>query len=692
WSPDSRKIAFSDKDGKLFVVTVADKSIVEAADEQRGQLQDYTWSPDSGYLAFSLSGDNTNRAIWIWSAADNQARQVTGELFNEYSPAWDPDGNYLYYLSDREFAPQLSTVEWNFALARETSIYALALRKDGKHPFPPEEDTVTVSPAPDDKKEGEEKKAEEKRDAKKEGQWLKIDFDGIAQRTARVPVPAQNIGGLGATKDALLYTRTGNSYYGRESEGQPALMIFTMKDRKEQILLDNAQGWTLSQDGAKVMVRQGAGFHLLDVKPGAGTSKKTISTAGLLVDRVPRQEWQQIFNEVWRRYRDFFYVSNMHGYDWEKLRSQYAPLLEDVAHRADLNYVIGEMIAELNVGHAYIAGGDYEVPARPRVALPGARFSLDAASRRYRIAELMRGHNEEPAYRSPLTEVGINLSVGDYVLAIDGEDLTASVNPYRLLRGKSGRPVKLTVNSKPEADGAREITFQPIEDESKLNYLAMVLGNRERVEKLSSGKLGYIHIPDMGADGIYEFIKWYYPQLRKEGMVVDMRGNGGGNVSRMLIERFRRQVLATGFARTSDDVTTYPDGAFVGALVCLLNENSASDGDIFPAMFREAKLGKLVGKRSWGGVIGITNRGSLIDGGQVNVPEFGFASADGRWVIEGEGVSPDIEVDNDPKSLLEGRDPQLERGVQVVQDELKARPRKLPTRPAPPVKTTRGLP
>jgi tricorn protease len=283
--------------------------------------------------------------------------------------------------------------------------------------------------------------------------------------------------------------------------------------------------------------------------------------------------------------------------------------------------------------------------------------------------------------------VGMNVSVGDYVLAIDGEELRPETNPYRLLRGKAGRPVRLTVNSASSMDGARELTFQPISDETKLNYLAMVLRNREMVDKLSNGRLGYMHVPDMGADGIYEFIKWYYPQLRKEGMVVDMRGNGGGNVSRMLIERFRRELLATGFSRTNDDVTTYPDAVFVGGLVCLLNENSASDGDIFPAMFREAKLGKLVGKRSWGGVIGITNRGTLIDGGMVNVPEFGFASADGRWVIEGEGVTPDIEVENDPKSVIAGQDPQLERGVQEVLADIQRNPRKLPSRPEPPVKT-----
>jgi tricorn protease len=685
WSPDSRKIAFSDKDGKVYVLTVSDKTVVEIADEKREMVLDYVWSPDSGRLAFSLSGDNTNRAIWIWTAADGQLRRVTGELFSAYSPTWDPQGNYLYYLSDREFAPQLSTIEWNFALARETSVYALALRKDTKHPFPPEEDEVTVAPA-----EGE-KKDEKKKEEKKEGAWLSIDFDGIDQRTARAPIPAQNIGGLVATKDALLYTRVGNSYYGREPETRPALMIFTLKDRKEQVLFDNVNGWDSSEDGSKVLVRQGGTFHLLDTKPGAANNKKTVATAALTVNRVPRQEWQQIFNEVWRRFRDFFYVENMHGYDWEALRNQYAPLLEDVSHRVDLNYVIGEMISELNVGHAYIAGGDYEIPARPRVALPGARFKLDAAAGRYQIAELLPGHNEEPAYRSPLTEVGMNVNVNDYLIAIDGEEVTPNVNPYQLLRGKAGQPVRFTLNSTPSKDGAREVVFQPISEETKLNYLAMVLKNRERVEKLSNDRLGYIHIPDMGADGIYEFIKWYYPQLRKDGMVVDMRGNGGGNVSRMLIERFRRQLLATGFSRTSEDVTTYPDGVFIGPLVCLLNETSASDGDIFPAMFREARLGPLVGKRSWGGVVGITNRGTLIDGGTVNVPEFGFASADGRWIIEGEGVTPDIEVENDPKSVLEGRDPQLERGVQEVLKALQTNPRKLPSRPAPPVKTKEAI-
>lgn len=678
WSPDSKKIAFSDKEGRLYVVTVADKSMRLVADERRGQLLDYVWAPDSRHLAFSLSAETPIRGIHIWSEASGQTRRVTDPMFNAGNPAWDPDGNYLFYFSQREFHPLIGNNEFNFALTRSTLIYALALRKDTKHPFPPESDEVTIT---------EEKKPEEKKPEAKKDEPLAIDYDGISSRAALVPVAAGNYNGLFANKGHLIYSRGGDFFYGRSSGQSPALVIFALKDRKETVLVDNHQGFAISGDGSKLLVRAQGGYQLLNAAPNGAQSKKTVSTAGLLMERVPMQEWQQIFNEVWRRYRDFFYVQNMHGYDWEALRRQYAPWLEYLGHRTDLNYVIGEMIAELNAGHAYIDGGDFAVPPRPNVALPGARFELDEAAGRYRIARIFAGQNEEDDFRSPLTEVGVNVAVGDYVLAIDGEDLPANVNPYRLLRGKANRAVTFTVNSAPTAAGARQVTFQPVSSESNLIYLANITRNRERVEKLSGGRLGYIHIPDMGADGIREFNKWFYNQTRKEGMVVDVRSNGGGNVSRMLIERFRRQLLSTGFSRTSDDVTTYPDALIHGPLVCLLNETSASDGDIFPAMFREAGLGPLIGKRSWGGVVGITNRGTLIDGGTVNVPEFGFASAKGEWVIEGVGVAPDIVVENDPKSVIEGRDPQLERGVEEALKRLQAAPKRLPARPPDPDKS-----
>ena len=285
-------------------------------------------------------------------------------------------------------------------------------------------------------------------------------------------------------------------------------------------------------------------------RPGAA-GKKTISTAGLYVDRVPAEEWAQIFDEVWRRYRDFFYAKNMHGYDWEALRTHYRPLLKDVSHRSDLNYVISEMIAELSVQHAYIDGGDYQIPPRPKVALPGARFELDKESNRFRIAKIFDGENEEDIYRSPLTEIGVDAKVGDYVLAVNGHELTGKDDPYRLLRNIADNPVALTLNSKPETEGSRTVTYRPITDESNLLYLDWVTQNRKMVDELSGGRVGYIHVPDMGAAGIREFIKWYYPQMRKEGLVVDVRANGGGNVSRMLIERLRRKLLAMQYLANS---------------------------------------------------------------------------------------------------------------------------------------------
>jgi tricorn protease len=402
---------------------------------------------------------------------------------------------------------------------------------------------------------------------------------------------------------------------------------------------------------------------------------------------VPAEEWNQIFNEVWRRYRDFFYVPNMHGYDWEALREQYKPLLKYVAHRSDLNYVIGEMIAELTVQHAYVEGGDFQIPPRPRVALPGARFELDQKAGRFKIARIFQGQNEEEIYRSPLTELGVNISVGDYVLAINGEELKADDDPYRLLKNKADSQVQLTVNKEPALTGARTVSFRPITNESDLEYLDWVAGNRKKVSDMSGGRVGYIHIPDMGAAGIREFIKWYYGQIRREGLVVDVRANGGGNVSQMLIERLRRKVLALNYSRTVDEAGTYPGATFIGPMAALLNENSASDGDIFPAMFREAGLGPLIGKRSWGGVVGIGNRGTLIDGGTIYVPEFAFASSKGQWMIEGHGVDPDIEVENDPRSVIEGKDPQLERAVAEIMKKLKDNPAKLPPRPPAPVKT-----
>jgi tricorn protease len=718
WSGDGRRIAFSDKDGKIYIYTFADKSLKQIVDAANGQISDYEWSPKGNYLAFSMndrpaSNNGGFNSVYVYDVLNNKLNRVTDPMFNSQNPTFDPSGDYLYYLSDREFAPQISDKEWNFAGNRSTLVYAVALRRDVKNPFPPESDEVTVTATPtpqpdkltapttdptpvDEKQPQPTASASPTPSGTPSGDTAKrnipsarpetIDFDGITSRVTRVPLQADNYGGLTAKTGHLLYFVGPAFYYGRQSDRPNSLRIFSMRDRRETTLMDGAGTYSLSSDGSKVIVGGAGGFTVMDATPIGANSKKNVSIAGMTTEINPQEEWNQIFNEVWRRYRDWFYVANMNGYDWAKIRDEYKTWLPYVAHRSDLNYVIGEMIAELATQHSYIEGGDFNMSPRIRVALPGARFEVDKSANRYKISKIYEGQNEEEIYRSPLREVGVDARVGDYILQINGENVTADKDIYSYLRNKADAPVTLTVNSSPTMNGARQISYRPITDESNLIYLDWVNANRARVSQLTNGRVGYIHIPDMGAPGIREFIKWYYPQLDKEGMIVDVRANGGGNVSRMIIERLRRKALGVNFFRTNESPTTYPDSPAPNAMVAILNENSSSDGDIFPYMFRQAGLGTLVGKRSWGGVVGISNRGGLIDGGGVSVPEFGMANLEGKWVIEGYGVDPDIEVENDPKSVIAGGDPQLERAVQEVMKKIASNPSKLPARPPAPVK------
>ncbi len=681
WSPDGKKIAFGDKNGRVYVVTIATKQQQMIVDAANGQITDYEFSPKGNYVAYTNQNPAGVQSVYIWSAEDNKNYRVTPEMFAAHDPTWDPSGSYLYFLSDREYAPQLSGVEFNYASNRADYVYALALTKGAKNPFPPESDEVAIT---EEKKDGPGAPSPAPTPTAE-----KIDFDGIETRATKAPLPADNYGGLAANRGHLIYTIGPAGYYGRAPETQPSVRIFNLRDRRETTLITNAGGFILSPDGSKFLSNQLGTFFTMDANPTGDRGRKNISTSGLVTEIDPVAEWNQMFNEVWRQNRDWFYAPNMHGFDWAKIRDEYKKWLPYVNHRSDLNYLLSEMQSELAVQHAYIEGGDFNLPPRVRVALAGARFDVDKAANRYKIASIFQGQNEEDIYRSPFTEVGSEARVGEYVIAIDGEDVTANKDIYWYLRGKADSTVTFTLNSTPTAVGARKVTIRPVTSENDLVYLNWVLENRRKVDQLSNGRLGYLHIPDMGAAGIREFIKWYYPQLKKEGLVVDVRANGGGNVSRMIIERLRRKVLGINYNNFSEEGGTYPDGAFLGPMIALLNENSSSDGDIFPYMFREAGLGQLVGKRSWGGVVGINNRGTLIDGGIVNVPQSALANAKGEYIIEGYGVDPDIEVDNDPKSVIAGRDPQLERAIAELMKKIVS-PVKLPKRPIDPVKVPKN--
>ncbi|HEX7553092.1 MAG TPA: S41 family peptidase [Geothrix sp.] len=689
WAPDGKHLAFTDKDGVVYVVGVTDRKLVQAAKDPLGRVGDLAWSPDGQFLSFSLANLNGTRSLHVWGLAGQQLHRLTGELFTVTDPAWDLDGKYLYVLSRRDYAPQISNLEFDYAGNRNVDVIAYALRRDVAHPFPPESDEVGATA--EKKENGEKKEDGEKKPETKGPMAVRIDWEGFDQRGTRAPIPADNLGGLDAIRGFLLYTKAAPFVYGEANgrrSGGSSLWMFDLKKRQESELLPEVSGWTLSQDGTKILARTGQGpavsYQLIEAK-AKGAEKKTVSTKELFVDRIPAEEWREIYDETWRRFRDYFYVKNMHGYDWKALREQYRPWLQHVTHRSDLTYLITELISELNIGHTYTEGGDYVLPERAKVGLPGARIELDAAAGRYRLAHIYRGHNEEPKYRSPLTEVGVDAREGDYILAIDGVELKADESPYRLLRHKTFA-VTLTLNARPSFDGARQVTYHPIENDASLRYLDFVLRSKETVDRLSGGKVGYLHLPDMGGPGLYEFIKWYYPQIRKEGLVVDVRANGGGNTSQMFLERLGKKLLGTRFGNGNDHPSTYPGTVFHGPMVALTSETSASDGDIFPYYFRAAGLGPLIGKRTWGGVVGGGNL-PLIDGGSVFVPRSGTNAPTGEWIIEGEGVRPDIEVEDDPISLQSGHDLQLERGVQEVLKRMAEHPMALPKRPADPVKT-----
>ena len=681
WSGDDKRIALADQTGRLTVVEIESKRQVVVAKDPLELTTDYRWSPDGQYLSFTLNAPTGYSAVYIWSVADGKSRRVTPENFNSQSAAWAPNGELLYFLSAREYQPLISTVEFNFATDRQTGIFALALRKGVANPYGVRDEEPGEEKKDADKDKGKDKGKEKSKAA------VKIDFDGIVERAIRVPLEADNLSELRVADDTLIYQHNGSAFYGREPAAKPKVMVYSIKEREAKTVVEDVAEWSLTADGKHVLVQIASSKELKYYEVGKIDDAKTVSLAGLATTRIPRQEWHEIFAEVWRRYRDFFYVANMHGYDWPALRRKYQPLVDSVGHRADLNYVIAEMISELVVQHAYIEGGDLGLPKRPSVALPGARFELDRASGRYRIAKIFPGQNEEERYRSPLTEVGVDAHVGDFVLAINGRELKAGIDPYELLQAPANQPAEWRVSATADGKSPRTIRYLPVANEDSLLYLQWVAANRARVDAASHGRVGYIHIPDMGEAGLREFIKWWYPQVRKEALIIDARDNAGGNISEMVVERLARTLHGTLFARNHEHADTFPRVVQSGPKVALINEDTASDGDIFANAFRQWQLGPLIGKRTWGGVVGITDRGSLLDGGNVFVPEFGTADAKGHWIIEGHGVDPDIVVDEDPIAVIQGHDPQLERGIAELLKQLPATPAGLPERPAAPIKT-----
>ncbi|HOX71252.1 S41 family peptidase [Dokdonella sp.] len=683
WAPDGSRIAFIDNESRLHVVPANGGASVLVADDPGFSRRDYAWSPGSHYLAYTLTDTGTQLPrLHVYDVAARANHPIGDARVNAYNPAFSPDGKILYFIGDREWAPQISGIEWNFASNRSGGIFALTLRRDVENPFSPRNDSATKGDDKSDKDDETKAKGKNPAPTKPDD---RIEFDGLADRLVRVPVEPDNVQWIAATGKSLLYVVSDGFYYGRDSATKARVKAWSFEDRESKDVLEGVDDLALSRDGSTLIVKSEDAYKRVDLGE-AKVEAREIKLDGLYAQVDPKAEYAEIFREVWRRFRDHYYVQNMHGYDWQALRAKYEPQLADVGDRSDLNYLIGQMVAELSSSHAYVSGGDLGMPDRPHVSLLGARFELDASANRYRIAKILAGENDEERYRSPLTEVGINVKQGDFVLAINGQSLNGDDNPYRLLRSPKGQLIQLTVNSRATIEGARTVLVNPIDSEADLNYYAWTSRNRDYVAEASKGEIGYLHIPDMGGDGIREFIKWFYPQLRKQGLVIDVRDNGGGNVSAMIIERLSRKLLGLDYGRGAEITGTYPQQTYVGHLAALCNGTTASDGDIFSYMFKQARLGPLIGTRTWGGVVGINDWGPLIDGGTVNVPQFASADVHGQWIIEGHGVDPDIVVENDVASELAGRDMQLDRAIAEIKAQITAAPISLPPRPADPVK------
>jgi len=443
---------------------------------------------------------------------------------------------------------------------------------------------------------------------------------------------------------------------------------------------EGAHMW-VEPGGKKAGFFKGGQVYVTDIPSGKANLEKPVNLSDMKITTDYTAEWTQIFNEAWRAFRDGFYVENMHGVDWKAMKEKYAVLLPHVKNRLDLNYVIGEMISELNCGHSYISTGEMDRPERIGTGLLGAEVSRDKSGF-FRLGKIYKGETWSRSLRSPLTEPGIEAKSGDFIVAIDGIPTNSVKDLYSLLVGKVNVPTELSLNSSASLQGARKVVIRPISEEYSLIHYQWVKSNIEKVDKASGGKIGYIYIPDMGVEGLNEFARYFYPQLEKEGLIIDDRENGGGNVSPMILERLAREPYRMTMYRGTTRTGTIPDAVQVGPKVCLINKYSASDGDLFPWGFRALGLGKLIGTRTWGGIVGISGSLPFIDGTDIRVPFFTSYSMDGEWIIENHGVDPDIQIDNDPIKEWNGEDQQLDRAIEEVMKELKDR-KPVPKTPAP---------
>ena len=717
WSPDSKKILFSDTDLRLWVVDAASGKVTHADTDNYMAPQrsmNPTWSPDSRWVAYAKRLHTQLHAIFLYDTETGKSTQVTDGMSDAVWPGWDASGKYLFFLASTNFGLRTGWLDMsNYNMPATWALYAAVLEKGEPSPLLPESDEegaaetagkdapaettkkAATGAAPDVKApQGAPPAPASRAPAEKKAVTVTIDFDGLAGRIVSLNVAPREYVGLrtGAAGTVFLLESIPPTGTGEGPAPGATLHRYTLKERKAVSFLSNLTGFDVSADGRKLLYRtagQTGSWGIVDADkqpPQAGSGTIKTGEMRMLVD--PKAEYRQMFSEGWRFQRDFLYVPNLHGADYAKTKAMYQPLVAHVRHRSDLNYLLDMLGAEVAVGHSFVRGGDMPEIPQSGGGLLGADFAVE--NLRYRITKIYTGESWNPQLRAPLAGPGIDVAVGDYVLAVNGVELRGTDSIFRLLEGTANRQTALTVNLQPTLDGARRVTVVPVASESGLRQFDWVEANRHKVDELSKGRLAYVYVPNTGQPGYTYFNRYYFAQQDRPGAVIDERFNGGGSAADYIIEVMRRPLYGYFNNAVADRRPfTTPGAGIWGPKVMIINEMAGSGGDLMPYMFRAAKLGPLVGKRTWGGLVGTWDTPPFIDGGVMIAPRGGFFDADGRWAVENEGVAPDIDIENTPSDVVAGRDPQLERAVEEALRLLEKNPVQLKKEPPPPVRSRR---
>lgn len=691
WSPDSKKIAYSDNRGSIWIIDLASgkSTKVDTAPYDGGPAAPASWSADSQWIAFSRPLKSYLGGVFLYSLKSGKVSQITDGMSDSDNPAFDKSGKYLFFTASTDIGPAVGSGMSILNRRVTRSAYVVVLSKDDPSPLAPESDDEKDKTDADKTKD---EKGKDKKEAGKETPKVKIDLENIDQRTLALPLPARNYVGLSAGKAGTFFILEAPAFFGGDDGpgGGPRMTVerFDLSKRKSEKVLDGISHFAVSADGEKMLYRMGPGWFIAatagPVKPGDGALKME----GVEVRVDPRAEWRQIYKEVHRIERDFLYDPNFHGFDLNKAWAEHAKYLEGLGSRYDLNYLLDELLGGLSLQHVYLMGGDLPEAEGPKYGLLGADYKLENG--RHRIVKIYRGENWNPGLRAPLTQPGANVKEGEYLLAVNGKDLKGGDEIYHLFEGTAGKQTTIRVGPNADGKGSREVTVVPVDSERTLRNLAWVDANRRAVDKKTGGKVAYVYVPDTSMQGYIRFNRYFFAQAGRDAVIVDERFNGGGLLADHIVDYLRNKIRNYATTRAGID-QAFPTSAIPGPKVMLINELAGSGGDYLPYTFRQAGLGPLIGKRTWGGLVGIGGYPPLVDGGMATAPRWGIWFPNARWDVENRGVAPDIEVEYDPKEVRDGKDPQLDKAIDVVLAELAKHPVTHPKHPKFPNYYKQGL-